>query len=287
MKKFRLLLAIVVGLVMVAGVSLTVAQQAGDKLVEVFHKDVEPPVDLLPEGVEIVKGFKPGAGPPIGRIEMVQGKGWIVHEDATVAYKTKKGLSLFTGDMLVTGERSRIQAKMNDMSVFSLAPYSDIVIDRSVYDPTKDQRDSMVSLMFGKARFVVSKLSGGYDDDYKVKTPTATCGVRGSDFALSVIPKGEATVSRRSWLASLNFVSEAHAFVPGALATTLVTGANTTVGFAGVVGPMQIVGPMSASFAITGGAAAGAVAVSAAAVAGAMNVVGPGLAAMSMPPSFD
>ena len=74
MKRTRLLLAIVVGLFMVAAASLSLGQKPGDKIAEVFKKVVKPPEDLLPEGIKVVKAFRPGMGPAIGTIEMVQGQ---------------------------------------------------------------------------------------------------------------------------------------------------------------------------------------------------------------------
>jgi len=47
------------------------AEEAGDKLVEIFKKDVKPPVPLLPEGVEVVEDYEPGEGASIGKIKKV------------------------------------------------------------------------------------------------------------------------------------------------------------------------------------------------------------------------
>ena len=41
----------------------------------------------------------------------------------------------------------------------------------------------------GKARFLVSKLVGAGSLDFKVKTETAVCGVRGSDFIVGATPQ--------------------------------------------------------------------------------------------------
>ena len=95
--------------------------------------------------------------------------------------------------MLVTGQNTNIQCKMNDDSVFSLASYSKLVIDRAIYNPDEQKRDSLIRLMFGKARYIITKLMLK-KDDFKIRTRTAVVGIRGSDFALSVVPEEEATV---------------------------------------------------------------------------------------------
>ncbi len=258
------------------------AEEAGDKLIEIFKKDVKPPVDLLPEGVEIVEGFEPGEGASIGTAKKLKGKILVIHKGAKVAYELKKGQDLFTGDMLISGEDSSIHAKLIDKSVFSLAPYSKMILDKFIYDPEKDSRDSFVSLLFGKARFIASKLIGSRDDDFRVKTPTAYAGVRGSDFAISVVPVEELSASRSDWLNKLSLVSEAHAQVNN-LATTILAGEETRLS---VIGEDEaktevIVESMSVTRVIAGMAPIVPLAVMAALVIEALTIAGPALGSMA------
>lgn len=258
------------------------AEEAGDKLIEIFKKDVKPPVDLLPEGVEIVEGFEPGEGASIGTAKKLKGKILVIHKGTKVAYELKKGQALFTGDMLISGEDSSIHAKLIDKSVFSLAPYSKMILDKFIYDPEKDSRDSFVSLLFGKARFIASKLIGSRDDDFRVKTPTAYAGVRGSDFAISVVPVEELSASRSDWLKNLSLVSEAHAQVNN-LATTILAGEETRLS---VIGEDEaktevIVESMSVTRVIAGMAPIVPLAVMAALVIEALTIAGPALGSLS------
>lgn len=143
---------------------------------------------------------------------MVQGKVLVVHKGQSVAYKLQKDHPLFIGDMLVSGKRSRLNAKMHDKSVFSLSPYTKLVIDKSFYDPEKNERSSFLSLWFGRARFIVQKRLG--KTDYKIKTLTSVCGLRDSDFALAVVPHEEKTSFIKKFLSLINPIRKAHAQVP-------------------------------------------------------------------------
>ena len=179
--------------------------------------------------------------------------------------------------MLILGEGSSLQAELIDKSSFSLAAYSNMVPGKAVYDSDQTSRDTFLSLVFGKARFLATKLMGGQDEDFKVKTPTAFIGVSGSDFALSVAPVKDLTASAKTnWFAELLSVKKAHAAeAPGdALATTVVTGDETSVNFSGDVGPAQVVGPNSASRAIAGMAALVPVVVAAIIAIEALGAVG-------------
>jgi hypothetical protein len=158
-----------------------------------------------------------------------------------------------------------------------------MVIDQSVFDPQKETRNSTLSLLFGRARFIVAKLKGS--SSYQIKTPTAVCGLRGSDLAMSVAPEEKKTSFIPKTLALLSPVTTAHAQAPFPLLTVLVTGAETSVGFTGSLGATQVVGPFAVTSAAAGASAIAPITVGATAAGAALGVVGPGLAAMTMPPT--
>lgn len=266
-------------------ISITQSGSIADKIKEQFKKEYKPESPLLPAGVTVKAEFEPGDGPAIGSAQMVQGEALVIHKGQSAAYKLKKGSPLFAGDTLITNERSRINAKMNDKSVIGLAPVSKLVLDKSVYDPQKDERSSFLSLLWGRARFIVSKITGK-KPNYQVKTPTAVCGVRGTDFALAVTPAGEEfTASRKSSAPKVSLVSTAHAaaMVP---VTIIVVGPNGTVGMATSMGTVTV-GELNAAFAALGVAPGAPVSMPLSDVMAILNEVAPNLAALSMPPEFD
>ena len=63
-----------------------------------------------------------------------------------------------------------------------MIPETKLTISQSVYDPENKDRSSYIDVSVGKVRSVVTKLSGYKRSVFKVRTPTAVCGVRGSDF---------------------------------------------------------------------------------------------------------
>jgi len=247
---------------------------------KIEHKPIKP---LLPPDVKIRPGYEEGKTPLVGNVQEVHGEVLVFHDGEKSAFRLKQDLPLYQGDTLVAMTRSRANIKLHDGSAFTLAPSSKMVIDKSVYNAEKEERSSFLKLMFGRARFFVAKLRGR--TDYRVGTPTAVCGVRGSDFALAVFPYEK----RSSWVqelfASLNPVPPAHAQDPSALlATVICTGENTTITFSGLIGPLQGLGPIQVSWAPAGVAAAGPIQITLGAAMGALNAVGPSLAAISMPP---
>ena len=230
MRKIGVFCVIISAILGLCIVSSYAGDKPGDQLTEVFKKDIKPEVSLIPAGVKIAEDFKPGKGKAIGTVKAITGMVLTIHRDEKTAYILKKGNELYTRDTLISEEQSKAQAELNDGSFITLGPYTKIVFDKSIYDPSKSTRSSLLNLLFGKARFIVTKLVNIRNSRFNVKTPTAISGVRGSDFALCVAPGSPLT-------------------------TTIMTGEGTTVTFAGNTGPTQLVGPMSASSATQGMAA--------------------------------
>ncbi len=141
-----------------------------------------------------------------------------------------------------------------------------------------------MSVLWGQVRFIADKVAG--KPNFTVKTKTAVCGVRGSDFAISVGPAGEETSSIQKFFAVLFLVREAHAFMPGVLMTTVVTGSATIVTFTGTVGAVQVIGANSLCAAVAGATAITPLMIGAAAASAVLDSVGPGLA-LSMPPEYE
>jgi hypothetical protein len=237
MRKIGMVCLIVSAILGLCIVPSATGEAPGDPLVEIFKKDIKPKESLIPEGVMIAKDYKPGRGATIGTVKAIKGRVLAIHRDEKTAYILKKGSELFVDDTLITEKDSRAHAEFKDGSIIALGSYTKMVVDKSIYDPSKSTRDSLVRLLFGKARLIVTKLVNLRNSQVKVKTPTAVIGVRGSDFAVSV----------------------AHV---NPLITTLMTGKDTTVLIAGDIGPAQVVGPMSVSTCIEGGAATAPVGIS-------------------------
>jgi hypothetical protein len=152
----------------------------------VFGADNPTSESLLPAGLTMEDVFKPGLGASVGKIEMAQGQVVIIHADELRGYQARKDLPLYTGDTIVTLETGRTRFKLNDESTVTIAPETKLVINQSVYDPAKKSRTSFMGMSVGKARFLVKKLTDFQRSVFKVKTPTAVCGVRGSDFIATV-----------------------------------------------------------------------------------------------------
>ncbi|MBN2063034.1 MAG: FecR domain-containing protein [Deltaproteobacteria bacterium] len=138
----------------------------------------------LPEGVVVEETFKPGIGSPIGRVSLVQGTAVIIHMDSKTGYRAKKDIPLFKNDSIITLEGGRIRFELSDESIMTLASNTRVILNKSVFQKEKGYRVSFLSMTLGKARFYVQKFLELKNSDFRVKTPTAVIGARGSDFII-------------------------------------------------------------------------------------------------------
>jgi outer membrane immunogenic protein len=97
--------------------------------------------------------------------------------------------ALAAGDGVVSNENiktdnaSNAQLRFLDQTTLTIGPTSSVILDRFVYNPDRTARDGTVQMTLGAARWV-----GGatQSDVYKVQTPHAVIGVRGTVFDLLV-----------------------------------------------------------------------------------------------------
>ena len=262
----------------------------GDKILEKFQEEPVPVEPLIPADVTVHERFKHGEGDVVGTVEVTQGDVYVIHASQKDAYRLSKNQPLYIGDTVVTMAKSTISAIMNDRSAFALAANAKFVIEKADYDVQTNKRESLVRVLWGRARVIVENL-GSNKDDYIIKTPTATCGVRGSDIGILVGPENPQKTSwwKRTW-DRFGFPKEAHAQTPTTTIlseTVVVAGENTTLLVEGVVGPGQTLSSFTvsvagATFEVTLPAAA-----SVAAVQAALSTIAPQLAALDMPPHME
>ena len=150
---------------------------------------------LIPDDLEIRDQFRNGVGPSVGRVVIVQGKTVVMHKGEEHGYLLERNAPVFNGDYIVTGSAGRVKLSMQDDSEITMIPNSKFTISRSSYDNVKKSFASYFKVTYGKLRFRVMKLIGRKHAHYRVKTPTMTCGVRGSDFMVEVDESGNTVVT--------------------------------------------------------------------------------------------
>jgi hypothetical protein len=105
------------------------------------------------------------------------GKTASVKPDAHVNTQTlAPGSEVNANDTVRTGNVGRAELKFIDDSNLTVGPTSAVRLDKFVYDPNKGSGTVAIEASRGAFRFVTGKQN---KDNYKVKTPYGTLGIRG------------------------------------------------------------------------------------------------------------
>jgi hypothetical protein len=87
------------------------------------------------------------------------------------------GIDVFQDEIVRAGDNSAARVIFQDKTTLEIAPSSEIVLDRFVFDPDPSLSKVAVSVVAGVARFTTGSLPKA---DYTILTPGATLAVRGT-----------------------------------------------------------------------------------------------------------
>jgi hypothetical protein len=97
-------------------------------------------------------------------------------------------------DAVVTAN-SKVGITFDDNSTVKITEQSKLVIDNFVYDPARGDASKVgLKLAMGTARFASGQIAKANPQAVNIETPTATVGVRGTDFSMTVDEIGRSLV---------------------------------------------------------------------------------------------
>ena len=126
-----------------------------------------------------------------GTVLFVYGNAWVESaESQRVALN--KGSAVESGDRIVTSANGRVQVRMSDGGLLALRPNTEFVIEHYVNPDQSpavvtgasadDEPASFFSLVKGGFRSITGAIGQGDKAAYRVRTPVATIGIRGTDY---------------------------------------------------------------------------------------------------------
>ena len=126
----------------------------------------------------------------IGSVTELKGTGRIVRD---IPYDAALSFDIESYDNVETSNGRIGITFLNDSQV-RLTEHSQLVIDEFIYDP--DPSKSKMSLQFasGTARFITGKLATINKENIFIETPSATVGIRGTDFTITIDELGRSLI---------------------------------------------------------------------------------------------
>lgn len=118
-----------------------------------------------------------------GRVMFIKGAVHVERDEQKSALT--KGLKVEAGDLIVTGDDGRVQLVMEDGDRVALLPNTRFRIDVFTKPSSAAQPDTgkaFYSLLRGGFRAITRSLGVRSDSSYRVTTPVATIGIRGTHY---------------------------------------------------------------------------------------------------------
>ncbi|MBN9461100.1 MAG: FecR domain-containing protein [Burkholderiales bacterium] len=117
--------------------------------------------------------------PEAGRVLSAQGETTLVRE-GSLSSPVAQGVTVRSGDVLRTAERARLSLRMADDGLLAIEPRSEFQVSSYRFDDEAQQ--SFFHLVRGAVRVVSGAIGKRDPADFRLSTPTATIGIRGTEF---------------------------------------------------------------------------------------------------------
>jgi hypothetical protein len=100
------------------------------------------------------------------------------------------GDRVMSADRVITGADSAVGITLRDNTRLTAGPDSVVSLDKYSFDSTTHAGELDASVKKGTLSVVSGKLAAAAPDKVSFRTPTATLGVRGTDFVIEVAERG-------------------------------------------------------------------------------------------------
>ncbi len=123
-----------------------------------------------------------------GRFQFVIGEIKVVSASGAERIPVK-GEAFNSGETIVTGASGTAQIRMSDGGLVAVRPDTQMKLDQYVFNGREDGAErTLVSLIKGGFRAITGLIGNRNKENYKILTPSATIGIRGTDHEAVVIP---------------------------------------------------------------------------------------------------
>lgn len=177
-----------------------------------------------------------------GRIIMARGDVQAISESGAVR-KLKRRDSIFSHEIIKTGSASRVQIRFIDNALLALKEKSELNIKAYVYNEVNEKDNQvLMELVAGGFRTLTGKIGKGNKEAYKVETPVASIGIRGTLYDVQIsIDKIFAGV----WKGGIALNTQQGRFNLGSNANFDFAEISSTGDFTGLLIPPEVLTPES------------------------------------------
>ena len=129
----------------------------------------------------------------IGEVTLHEGNAAIDRQDGEKGIVVEKDLDIFSYDTVKTGN-GKVGIEFVDDTRVDVTQHSKLLIDDFVYDPNTKTGKLSLKATLGTVRYASGQIAKNSATNVKITTPTATIGVRGTDFTMTIDEVGSSTI---------------------------------------------------------------------------------------------
>ena len=123
----------------------------------------------------------PDGTPDAAQVLRSEGSTMLVR-GASYSTPVRPDVPIRSGDRIRTGPDGSVQLKFTDGGLMSIQPGSDFRVESYAYGATRQR--GFFELLQGSVRAVSGGIGKRDRDDWRLRTPTATIGIRGTEFSV-------------------------------------------------------------------------------------------------------
>lgn len=121
---------------------------------------------------------------PVGQVSLVLGKARVIRAGAAVS--VTKDMAITVSDRIETESNGHVHIRFVDDALVSVRPNSHLTIQRYDYDVSQPELSAVkFELQEGVTRAISGEAAKAARDRFRLNTPIAAIGVRGTDFVVS------------------------------------------------------------------------------------------------------
>ena len=125
-----------------------------------------------------------GASPAVAMIQKASGTATVVRQGHSLT--ASAGFEIQEDDTLRTGPDGSIGVIFKDDTILSLGPESVLVVDEFVFAPKQGKFSIVLRMLKGTAGYLSGLISKLSPESAHFETPTASIGIRGTQFVVRV-----------------------------------------------------------------------------------------------------
>ena len=129
----------------------------------------------------------------VGEIGQIKGSG-VLEREGKIVIDGDVGVNVRSMDEAVTANGT-MRIDFIDETRVELTEQSRLVIDEFVFDPANDIGSLSMKASLGTVRYASGQIAKRYKQNVKIRTPSATIGVRGTDFIMVVDEMGGSMIT--------------------------------------------------------------------------------------------